>query len=88
VEVSLEPQADEKQTRIVVAAGNAPNRVMLERVATHLARLKININRAYLDTVDDGPNGSLNFLGFVVVGPKGGPIAPQRRARQGACARS
>lgn len=76
VHVELNAEKDGKQTRIVVASGNAPNRIMLERVAARLAALKVNINRAHLDVIDDGANGSINILGFVVVGPDGGPVDP------------
>lgn len=74
--VSLEPESDPTQCRITVAVGNATQRVMFERIATRLARSSINIHRAYLDIIDDGPNGKIGLLGFVVQGPDGGPIDP------------
>ena len=72
--VSLEPESDPTQSRIVVAVGNATTRTMLERIATRLSRSSINIHRAYLDLVDDRTNGSISLLGFVVQGPDGGPL--------------
>ncbi len=74
--VSLEPESDPTQCRITVAVGNATQRVMFERIATRLARSSINIHRAYLDIIDDGANGTIGLLGFVVQGPDGGPIDP------------
>ncbi len=72
--VSLEPESDPTQSRIVVAVGNATTRTMLERIATRLSRSSINIHRAYLDLIDDRTNGSISLLGFVVQGPDGGPL--------------
>ncbi|MCH8823033.1 MAG: NAD-glutamate dehydrogenase [Planctomycetes bacterium] len=72
--VSLEPETDPSQSRIVVAIGNATTRTMLERIATRLSRSSINIHRAYLDLIDDGANGSISLLGFVVQTPEGGPL--------------
>ena len=72
--VSLEPESDPTQSRIVVAVGNAATRTMLERIATRLSRSSINIHRAYLDVIDDRTNGSIGLLGFVVQGPDGGPL--------------
>ncbi|MHC5113461.1 MAG: NAD-glutamate dehydrogenase domain-containing protein [Planctomycetota bacterium] len=72
--VVLEPESDPSESRIVVAAGNATTRRMLERIATRLAFSEINIHRAYLDVVDDPPHGSISMLGFVVQAPGGGPI--------------
>ncbi|MHC5024259.1 MAG: NAD-glutamate dehydrogenase domain-containing protein [Planctomycetota bacterium] len=74
--VRLEPEADPSQCRITVAVGNATTRVMLERLATRLSRSSINIHRAYLDILDDGPHGPVILVGFVVQGPDGGPIDP------------
>ncbi|HWB20776.1 MAG TPA: NAD-glutamate dehydrogenase domain-containing protein, partial [Phycisphaerales bacterium] len=69
--VTIEPEADPRKSRIVVAASNASTRLMLERVATRLSRSGINIHRAYLDTINDQPHGSVSLLGFVVEGPTG-----------------
>lgn len=74
--VHLEPESDPNQSRIVVAAGNVTTRVMLERVATRLARSSINVHRAYLDVINDGKNGTISLLGFVVHGPGGKAIDP------------
>ncbi|MHC4947315.1 MAG: NAD-glutamate dehydrogenase domain-containing protein [Planctomycetota bacterium] len=71
---AIEPETDPTQCRIVVAVGNATTRTMLERIAERLSRSQINIHRAYLDVIDDGPHGSISFLGFVVEAPAGGPI--------------
>lgn len=75
--VKLEAESDPTQCRITVAVGNATQRVMFERIATRLARSSINIHRAYLDVIDDGPNGTIGLLGFVVQGPDGGQIDPE-----------
>jgi glutamate dehydrogenase len=72
--VALEPETDPSQCRVVVAVGNATTRSMLERIAERLSRSAINIHRAYLDVIDDGDNGTITLLGFVVQGPNGGPI--------------
>lgn len=72
--VRLERESDPTQSRIIVAVGNATTRRMLERIATRLAHARINIHRAYLDVLDDSPNGTISLLGFVVQGPDGGPI--------------
>jgi glutamate dehydrogenase len=74
--ISLEPESDPTQCRITVAVGNATQRVMFERIARRLSQSSINIHRAYLDMIDDGKNGTIGLLGFVVQGPDGGPIAP------------
>ena len=39
---------------------------MLERVAERLAMDGIDVFRAYLDSIDDGENGQITLLGFVV----------------------
>jgi len=72
--VSLEQEADLTQSRIVVAAANVTTRTMLERVANRLSRSSINVYRAYLDVINDGKNGSIVLLGFVVHGPGGKAI--------------
>lgn len=74
--ISLEPESDPTQCRITVAVGNATQRVMFERIATRLARSSVNIHRAHLDVIDDGPNGTIGLLSFIVQSPDGGPIAP------------
>jgi glutamate dehydrogenase len=74
--VELERESDPTLSRIVVAVGNATTRRMLERIATRLAYSQINIHRAYLDVIDDGANGSISLLGFVVHSPDGGAIDP------------
>ena len=76
-EVTLEPEEDPRQCRIVVAAENASTRTMLERVATRLSQSSINIRRAYLDLINDNKGGWISILGFVVNGPDGGPINPR-----------
>ncbi len=76
-EVTLEPEDDPSQCRIVVAAENASTRTMLERVSTRLSRSSINIRRAYLDLVNDKDGGWISILGFVVNGPEGEPINPR-----------
>ena len=77
--VMLEPELDPNRSRISVAVANSTRRVMLERIAERLSHAGINIHRAHLDTVDDGKNGSVSFLGFVVTSPDEGPIEPDGR---------
>ncbi|MCP4759151.1 MAG: hypothetical protein GY894_09960 [Planctomycetes bacterium] len=77
--VVLEPEADPEQSRISVAVANSTRRTTLERIAERLSNASINIHRAYLDTLDDEPNGSVSFVGFVVTAPDGGPIDPESR---------
>ncbi|MDP7028826.1 MAG: NAD-glutamate dehydrogenase [Phycisphaerales bacterium] len=80
--VVLEPEADPSQSRISVAVANSTRRTMLERIAERLSNASINIHRAYLDTLDDGSNGSVSFVGFVVTNPDGGAIDPNSRLWQ------
>ncbi|MAB83902.1 MAG: hypothetical protein CMJ24_10790 [Phycisphaerae bacterium] len=76
--VAIEKEtADVNLSRIVVAVSNASRRSMLERIARLLSRASINIHRAYLDTVDDGDNGSISILGFVVQTESGHAIDPE-----------
>ena len=72
--VQLERESDPKYSRIVVAVGNATTRRMLERIAKRLAYSRINIHRAYLDSISDGPTGSISVLGFVCQDEDGQPI--------------
>ncbi|MEE2906340.1 MAG: NAD-glutamate dehydrogenase domain-containing protein, partial [Planctomycetota bacterium] len=73
--ITLEPELDPTQTRISIAVGNSTRRTMLERLAARLSQSEINIHRAYLDSIEDGDNGTISMLGFVVQGPDG-PIDP------------
>lgn len=75
--VQLEDEADPCLSRIVITVGNSTRRSMLERIAERMSRSGINIRRAYLDTIDDGANGSISMLGFVVQGPDGNAIDPE-----------
>jgi glutamate dehydrogenase len=75
--VSLERESDQTQSRIIVAVGNATQRVMFERIAVRLARSSINIHRAYLDVIDTADGGTIGLLGFVVQSPDGGPIGTE-----------
>ncbi len=78
--VHLESESDPNQGRVTVVVGNATQRVMFERIATRLARSSLNIHRAYLDVINDAPNGMIGLLGFVVSVPMAegaGPIDPQ-----------
>ena len=72
--VALEGESDPHLSRIIVAVSNSTRRSMLQRIATRLSKSKINIHRAYLDSVDDGDNGWITLVGCVVQGPDGGPI--------------
>lgn len=77
-EVTLEPEEDPRACRIVVAAGNATTRTMLERIAIRLSKSAVNIRRAYLDIINDEVhNGWISILGFVVNGSDGKPIDPR-----------
>jgi glutamate dehydrogenase len=80
--VVLESESDLTQSRISVAVANSTRRTMLERIAERLSNASINIHRAYLDTLDDGANGNVSFVGFVVTDPTGGPIASDSRLWQ------
>lgn len=72
--VALERESDPTLSRIIVAVSNSTRRSMLQRLATRLSKSRINIHRAYLDSVDDGENGWITLVGCVVQGPDGGPI--------------
>ena len=72
--VALEKESDPTLSRIIVAVSNSTRRSMLQRLATRLSKSRINIHRAYLDSVDDGENGWITLVGCVVQGPDGGPI--------------
>ncbi|MAI67275.1 MAG: hypothetical protein CMJ26_05310 [Phycisphaerae bacterium] len=72
--VVLERETDPSLSRIIVAASNSTRRSMLQRIATRLSKSKINIHRAYLDSIDDGENGWITLVGCVVQSPDGGPI--------------
>ncbi|MGI9015072.1 MAG: NAD-glutamate dehydrogenase domain-containing protein [Phycisphaerales bacterium] len=75
--VELEQEEDGKHSRIIVAVGNSRTRTMLERVAARLSQRCINIDRAYLDVVDDDENGQITILGFVVQSADGAPITSE-----------
>jgi len=72
----LEPEADLTQSRITLAIGNSTTRTMLERIARRMSQSMIAIHRAYLDVIDDGANGTISLLGFVVQTPDGGAVDP------------
>jgi glutamate dehydrogenase len=72
--VVLERETDPTLSRIIVAVSNSTRRSMLQRIATRLSKSKINIHRAYLDSIDDGENGWITLVGCVVQSPDGGPI--------------
>jgi glutamate dehydrogenase len=72
--VALERETDPSLSRIIVAVSNSTRRSMLQRIATRLSKSKINIHRAYLDSIDDGENGWVTLVGCVVQSPDGGPI--------------
>ena len=74
--VQLELEKDQQHSRIIVGVGNSRTRTMLERVATRLSQYKINIHRAYLDVVNDGANGHISLLGFVVQDEHDQPLDP------------
>ena len=80
--VTLEPESNPTRSRISVAVANSTRRTMLERIAERLSNASINIHRAHLDTLDDGANGNVSFVGFVVTDPSGGPIALDSRLWQ------
>jgi glutamate dehydrogenase len=72
--VAIERETDKTLSRIIVAVSNSTRRSMLQRIATRLSKSRINIHRAYLDSIDDGENGWITLVGCVVQGPDGGPI--------------
>ena len=72
--VELERETDPTLSRIIVAVSNSTRRSMLQRIATRLSKSRVNIHRAYLDSIDDGNNGWITLVGCVVQGPEGGPI--------------
>jgi len=72
--VELERETDPTLSRIIVAVSNSTRRSMLQRIATRLSKSRVNIHRAYLDSIDDGKNGWITLVGCVVQGPEGGPI--------------
>ena len=72
--VELERETDPTLSRIVLAVSNSTRRSMLQRIATRLSKSRVNIHRAYLDSIDDGKNGWITLVGCVVQGPEGGPI--------------
>ena len=72
--VALEEETDHTLSRIIVAVSNSTRRSMLQRIATRLSKSRINIHRAYLDSIDDGDNGWITLVGCVVQGPDGGQI--------------
>ena len=72
--VELERESDPTRNRIVVAVGNSRTRTMIERISTRLSRYAINIHRAYLDLIQDPPNGQISLLGFVVQDAEGNAI--------------
>ncbi|MDP6601408.1 MAG: NAD-glutamate dehydrogenase [Phycisphaerales bacterium] len=77
--VALERESDLSLSRIIVAVSNSTRRTMLQRIATRLSKSRINIHRAYLDSISDGENGWISLVGCVVQGPDGGPIDPHSR---------
>jgi glutamate dehydrogenase len=72
--VALEKESDPTLSRIIVAVSNSTRRSMLQRIANRLSKSRINIHRAYLDSIDDRENGWITLVGCVVQGPDGGPI--------------
>lgn len=64
-------------SRIVVAVSNVPAKRMLIRVANRLRTLNININRAYIDTIQAGQAESVVVISAVVQSPEGGQIDPK-----------
>ncbi len=74
--VRLEPEHDPSLSRVIVAAGNPTARRMAERCAALLGAHDINILRAFVDVIDDGANGCVAVLTYVVRSPDGGAIDP------------
>ena len=75
--VELERETDPTLSRIVVAVSNSTRRSMLQRIATRLSKSRVNIHRAYLDSIDDGQNGWITLIGCVVQGLKVGQLTSQ-----------
>ncbi len=74
--VALElEEIDPNLSRVVLAASNATPRRIFERTAAYLGTYGCNIQRSFVDIVEDPGNGSVTLLTFVLRGPEG-PIAP------------
>jgi len=67
----VEPEQDPNLSRVVITVANASTRRMAERCAAHLGSHDINILRAFVDTIDDGANGMVTVLSYVVRDPFG-----------------
>lgn len=74
--VFLEQEQDPELSRVVVVMGNASPRRASERCAAALGAQGINILRAYVDVSDDGDNGTITTLTYIVRGPEGRGIDP------------
>lgn len=74
--VFLEHEADPALSRVVVVMGNANPRRASERCAAALGAQSINILRAYVDVANDGANGSVTTLTYIVRAPDGRGLDP------------
>lgn len=75
--VVVEPEDDLKLSRVVIMVGNTTPRRFFYRAASLFGRRGVDIRRAYLDVFEDGHNGFVSMLTFLVLAPEGGPIDPQ-----------
>ncbi len=74
--VDLEAEDDPKLSRVVILVGNTAPRRFFFRTCTLFGRRGVDIRRAYLDVFDDGKNGFVSMLTFLVQSPEHGPIDP------------
>ncbi|MFO0722665.1 MAG: NAD-glutamate dehydrogenase [Myxococcota bacterium] len=74
--VDLEQEADGQHSRILVMYGNANPRRVFQRVSARLGAHGIDIRRAHLDVFDDGKNGFVTLLTYVVQGTQKAAISP------------
>jgi glutamate dehydrogenase len=72
--VRLGKEEDPNESRIVVGVTNITTQHILARYSRRLSHSSINIHRAYLDQIEDAPNGNVTLFGFVVCGPDGGRL--------------
>ena len=74
--VRLEPELDPTLSRVVIASANSTARRMSERCAALLGEHAINIHRASVDVINDGKNGWVSVITFIVRAPDGGAVDP------------
>lgn len=75
--VEVEAADDPTLSRVVILVGNTAPRRFFFRTATLFGRRSVDIRRAHLDVFEDGKNGFVSMLTFVVQSPEGSHIDPQ-----------